>query len=147
MEGNSLGLKISMSLSLCSCRGTSPEAPAHYGWPCLCTSSGVHSHFLSTPHTEKKIFPADAQKAVITSVLQLCYCCPPLPLKPIWPWSRPVVKDPAATKYILRLPNFLLRKDRSGTIHLIRHLRGLAHQGVHRAQDHFCSQSTIENLS
>lgn len=50
-EENSLDLKISASLSLCSCRGTSPKAAVYYGWPCLLTSSGGPS---TCWHTSEK---------------------------------------------------------------------------------------------
>lgn len=56
-EGNSLDLKISMSLSLCSCRVASPKAALRYGWPCLFASSGVRAHT-----TERTHFPKDTQK-------------------------------------------------------------------------------------
>lgn len=73
-EGNSLDLKISMSLSLCSCRVASPKAATRYGWPCLFASSGgPYTHSQHTPQDTHTLFKGHS-KAVNTSFLQLCYC-------------------------------------------------------------------------
>lgn len=71
-EGNSLDLKISMSLSLCSCRVASPKAAPRYGWPCLFASSGVRTHTHNTHHRAHTLSKGHS-KAVITCILQLCY--------------------------------------------------------------------------
>lgn len=89
-------------------------------------------HTFSAHPTQKKDISSGCSKSSYHLCSAALLLLSPLPLKPIWPWSLPVVKDPAATKCILRLPNFLLRKDHSGTIHLIRNLGGIAHQGVHK---------------
>lgn len=73
-EEHSLNLKISMSLSLCSCRGTSPKAALRYGWPCLFASSGgPFTHSQHTPQNNTHTLSKGHSKAVITSILQLCY--------------------------------------------------------------------------
>lgn len=85
-EGNSLDLKISMSLSLCSCRVASLQAAPRYEWPCLLASSGgPHTHTHGTHHGMHTLSKGHS-KAVITSVLQLLL----LPLSPFKPISAVV---------------------------------------------------------
>lgn len=53
-EGNSLDLKIRMSLSLCSCRVASPTAAPCYGWVlsvCLIWGPSTHSQHTLPTHT------------------------------------------------------------------------------------------------
>lgn len=118
-----------MSLSLSSCRGTSPKAAAHYGWPCLLASSGGPFTHFSAHSTHRKDLSSGWSKSsyhLYSAALLLLLA----PLKPIWPWSLPAVKNPAATKCLLLLPSFLLRKDHSNAIYLIHNLRGSTHRGA-----------------
>lgn len=118
-----------MSLSLCPCRGTSPKAAAHYGWPCLFTSSGGPFRLSQhTPHTKRDLSRGSSKSSYHLCSEALLLLFPPL--KPMWPWSFPAVKNPAAIKCLLLLPNFLLRKDHSSTMYLIHNLRGSTHWGV-----------------
>ena len=94
VEGNSLDLKISMSLSLCSCRVASPRAAPRYEWPCLLASSGgPHTHTHGTHHRMHTLSKGHSE-AVITSVLQLLL----LPLSSFKPISAVVFSRGPSSK-------------------------------------------------
>lgn len=137
-EEHSLNLKISMSLSLCSCRGTSPKAAPRYGWPCLFASSGgPFTHSQHTPQNNTHTHSLkDTQKQ-----LSLLFCSFVITVIPHqanlasarscgFTAVRMEHRNPAAIKCRLLLPNSLLRTDHSGTIYFICYLRRNTHQGT-----------------
>lgn len=70
VEGNSLDLKIRMSLPLCSCRVASPKAAPCYGWALsFLLVCGPHAHTPTTHTRELIYFPKDTQKQ-----LSLLFC-------------------------------------------------------------------------
>lgn len=94
----------------------------HFVW------RSIHTFSAHTTH-KKRYFQQMLKKQLSPLYCSFVITAPPPPApKPIWPRSRPVVKNPAAVKCLLRLPNFLLRKDHSSTIHLIHNLRGSVHK-------------------
>lgn len=121
-EGNSLDLKISMSLSLCSCRVASLRAAPRYEWPCLLASSGgphTHTHSRHTPQN------AHSFQRTLKSSYHFCsaaFVIAVIPLQAnlrcsLLPWTE--LKNLAAMKCLLLLPNSLLRTHQSCTIYVI----------------------------
>lgn len=81
-KGNSLDLKISMSLSLCSCRVASPKAAPRYGWALSVRLVwGLYIH-TCTPENAHTLFPKDIQKqlALLFSSFVTAIICPPASL-------------------------------------------------------------------